>query len=532
MLRFALLVEGRYLAPWHLTCLERLASSAKLTALVLTPPDPYEPAGWRFLRRRLGGAIVEPTIDVAARFQDIPQFRTESPDIALLDTIDFALAFGRRSVATRLAPVPRYGVWYFQHEITAEALPFFREVTEGEDVTYAALAAVVAPDTGANVLEQGWFRTEKRSYAQELQHVLSSIAEWPARTCNRIAVGCDKRSAGLTQVTVMRPRAHQRPRFLRYGARVAGRRFDFALERVFRHPQWNIGILHTPAGELLRPNAYADRDIEWYPLSGRDRFLADPFGLERDGRLNVFCEEFSYRSSLGHIATLDWSASGQPTKEAIRLPVHASYPCLIEHDGKTYCVPETSRAGEVALFEALQFPTHWRKVGALIEGFTGVDPTVFRHEGRWWLMCTERGRDEDAALHIWYAADLLGPWMPHARNPVKTDVRSARPGGPPFRHEGSLYRAAQDCSKYYGWRVAIQRLNVLTPFEFDEETVAILQASEDSPFPLGRHTFAPVGGSVLVDGHRRVFAWPAFRAFVKIAARDLSARFARHGAAR
>jgi hypothetical protein len=533
LVQFALLVEGRRLAPWHLTCLDRLASSAKLAAVVLAPADHRTPDRSRFLRQRLGATIVERNVDVVARFAAVPHVTIDSSDAALLETLDFALAVGRHSVDALPARGPRHGIWCFEHELAGEDLPFFREVTDGEDVTYDALIAFGAPTRDPTILEQGWFRTEKRSYAQELHHVLTSIADWPARACRRIAAqSASEPIARAPARSATGPATSNTAGLVRYGTRVAARRINFAIERVFRHPQWNVGIVHKPVSALLGSKEVSDGDIDWFPLAGRERFLADPFGVKRDGHLHVFCEEFSYQSSRGHIAALDWPEHAQAAQEALHLPVHASYPCLIEHDGKTYCVPETSHANEVALFEAKQFPTRWDKVAVLIDQFAGVDPTVFRHEGRWWLMCTEGGRDVDAALHVWHAPDLFGPWTPHTRNPVKTDVRSARPGGPPFFHEGSLYRAAQDCSKYYGWRVVIQRLNVLTPFEFDEETVAILQPSAKSPYPLGRHTFAPVGDAVLVDGHRRVFAWPAFRAFVRIVARDLSARLRPRAATR
>jgi hypothetical protein len=96
-----------------------------------------------------------------------------------------------------------------------------------------------------------------------------------------------------------------------------------------------------------------------------------------------------------------------------------SYPFLVEDAGEIYCIPETCGADEVALFRAVEFPRKWSKVAVLVEHFGGVDPTVFRHGGRWWLTCTERGRDADVKLWVWYASDLLGPWTPHARNPSK-----------------------------------------------------------------------------------------------------------------
>ena len=301
------------------------------------------------------------------------------------------------------------------------------------------------------------------------------------------------------------------------------RRLDLAWKRLFRHSQWNIGILPFPAGSLVRPGAYSDAAIEWFPLDNRKRFLADPFGLMRDGKVHVLCEDFVYRSGKGSICSITYSDhrfTNEP-ESAIDLPVHMSYPFLVEADGEIYCIPETSRADEVALYQAVEFPRKWRKATLLLEHFGGLDPTVFRHDGRWWLMCTKKGSGADSRLWIWHASGLRGPWMPHARNPVKTDVCSARPGGAPFVHEGVLYRPAQDCSRTYGGRIVIQRVTALTPTEFAEEPVTAIEASPESPFPLGRHTLTPVGDMVLIDGHREVFIWDSLRYFLKIWARDL-----------
>jgi hypothetical protein len=478
-LRFALLFEGHSLERWHLRCLELLEECAD---------------------RADGGEV---------------------------GNLDFVLKLGRGPVQPEMARAARHGVWFFQHETAADEWPFYREVYEGQDVTHCALLAA-GTSHGDVVLEQGWFRTQKRSYSANRDRVLASIAAWPARACGRLLHGAATRAVRppIPSASADRPR---RPSLLRLGIRVAGRRLSFAWERLFRHPQWNIGVLPVSVETLLRPGAYSDASIEWFPLTDRRRFLADPFGIVRAGKLHVLYEDFEYRSEKGDIRALEHSERGftrQP-EPAISLPVHMSYPFLLEDQGETYCVPETGRAGEIALYRAVEFPGRWTKVAVLVGGFAGVDPTVFRHEGRWWLMCTEMGRDEDAALWIWHAADLRGPWIPHARNPVKTDVRGSRPGGVPFVHDGGLYRPAQDCSRAYGWRIVIQRVTALTPSEFAEEPAAVLEPSPDSPYPLGRHTLASAGDVVLIDGHRAVFVWPAFRSFLRIWGRDLAHRLRR-----
>jgi hypothetical protein len=153
-----------------------------------------------------------------------------------------------------------------------------------------------------------------------------------------------------------------------------------------------------------------------------------------------------------------------------------------------------------------------------------LDATVFPHGGRWWLLSTRSGPLEDVELWAWHAPELMGPWVAHARNPVKTDICGARPAGRPFVHDGALYRPAQDGSRTYGGRITLRRVTQLTPTEFAEQPVTVLEASPEGPFPVGPHTLTPIGDAVLVDGRRTVFAPDALRAFLRIWAADLADR--------
>jgi hypothetical protein len=532
-MRFALLFNGGSLERWHLRCLDALEECDELAGVILAADGPGSPAKatgsalMRLYGRPVGS---RGAVDVTKRLGQVRRLYGEGQHKPIEpQEFDFVLKLGRGPIPMGIELATRHGVWCFQHEAEENPLPFFREVYDAEDVTEAALLALRGRGGDAVILEQGCFRTEKRSYIENRDHALDSIAEWPARVCRRLArEGGDSALRSARAVRFDR-RPNRRPQLLRFWARLARRHLGFASERLFRHPQWNIGVLRVPVEALLRPGAYLDGSIEWFPLDDREKFLADPFGVVRDGTIHVLCEYFAYRCGKGHICTLDYTDHGftKRLENAIKLPGHMSYPFLVEDKGEIYCIPETCYANEVALFRAVEFPRKWSKVAVLVEHFGGVDPTVFRHDGRWWLMCTGKGRGADVKLWVWHAFDLLGPWTAHVRNPVKTDVRTARPGGVPFVHEGVLYRPAQDCSKGYGWRIVIQRVTSLTPSEFIEEPVTVLEASADSPFPLGRHTLTPVGEVVLIDGHRAVFVWQAFRSFLGIWARDLSSRIAR-----
>ncbi|MCP3683112.1 MAG: hypothetical protein GY861_10515 [bacterium] len=236
--------------------------------------------------------------------------------------------------------------------------------------------------------------------------------------------------------------------------------------------------------------------------------MADPFGIVKDSQVIVLCEDFDYRSQRGSISSLqlDGTNSWSEPKRSLDLSFHMSYPYLIKHQEEIYCIPETIAIREICLYKAQKLPDQWVKVGTLIENIEGVDTTIFQYDGLWWLMCTDEEQDPELNLFIWYAPDLLGPWKPHAVNPVKTDIRSSRPAGTPFMQNGNLYRPTQDCSRIYGGRIIINRVTCLTPVKFEEEQAAVVEPWSDSSFPDGLHTLSSVGNYTLIDGRHHMFA--------------------------
>lgn len=71
-------------------------------------------------------------------------------------------------------------------------------------------------------------------------------------------------------------------------------------------------------------------------------------------------------------------------------------------------------------------------------------------------------------LEIYYSPTPLGPWKPHAANPILNGDPSggARPGGRPIVHQQVLYRFAQDCQGAYGKDLQTYRVDVLNATHF------------------------------------------------------------------
>lgn len=277
--------------------------------------------------------------------------------------------------------------------------------------------------------------------------------------------------------------------------------------RLARAEIWNIGIVDAPIAAFLAPGARPP--VRWLSEGPRATYVADPFPFEVNGAAVILAEGFDERVGKGYIAALDPEGRQAP-RTVITSPYHMSYPYPIHHNGRTYCIPETGTARAVRLYEAVAFPHAWEHRADLIAGFAALDATVFTYEGRWWLLCSEQDGTRGETLHAWHAPDLLGPWTPHAANPVKRDVGSARPAGTPFVHDGQLYRPSQDSTSTYGGAVKINRVIALTPTTFAEEAVVTVAPYADSPYPDGLHTLSAWGERTLIDAKRWAFVPAAF----------------------
>ena len=221
----------------------------------------------------------------------------------------------------------------------------------------------------------------------------------------------------------------------------------------------------------------------------------------------ILAEYMKQVQDKGEIVALcwPWRAEDRPQPMGLAAPGHRSYPFLVETEGQIFCVPESRDTGEIPLYRAFQFPSSWEKVAVIATGLEAVDASVAWYAGRWWAFAGVVDDQDTVALHAFFADAITGPWTAHAGNPLKMDVRSTRPGGTPFIHEGQLYRPAQDCRRLYGEAVVINRVTALTQSTFAEEPVARIEAGRGWKYNIGVHTLSLLGDMTLIDAQRQVF---------------------------
>lgn len=266
---------------------------------------------------------------------------------------------------------------------------------------------------------------------------------------------------------------------------------------------WRAGFIRRGLQSVVDTAGITAGEVTWLPACAPFHFVADPFAIERDGMVTVFVEAFDYRVRRGEIHFYQYDAGDTLIRRGIALaePFHLSYPSLIEENGELYMLPEGYKSGALTLYRCTRFPDRWEPVQRLGES-AAIDATVVRYGDRWWMFHALAGPSDRAMreLHVAWSFSLLGPWTPHASNPVRSGFEASRPGGTAFEHEGRLHLPVQDCTASYGAAINLLRIDTLTPDDFAATVVrrfgpdGVLEGFDD-----GLHTLSGLGGVTCVD---------------------------------
>ncbi len=400
--------------------------------------------------------------------------------------LDAVLDFGPEACGQPAAA--RLGVWRYQHGRPSSGPNCLWEFMQGQPSFEVVLSAALG---GRRVvLERGLLRT-RLDYGATLADALRHPIDWVARACRR------ELDPGRLEPYSASPKVEAR---MSWRAAAHGWRNHLrdALEDAFWYDRWHVGVREgglDHLGALAEPAGF-----RWLPAPAGG-YWADPFLDPVGGEL--LAEEFEYRPSRGRIVRLPLT-SAAPARTVIQAAHHLSYPYTFEWDGQAYCLPESAAARQCRLFR-LEPSGEAIPDRVLLEGVAVVDPTLFRHEGLWWLFFADKDVDPSLKLFAWYAEGLDGPWRPHRLNPLKCDAGSARPAGKPFTWQGQLHRPAQDCSRTYGGAVVIHAVHCLTPDRFEEHAMLRVEPAADWPYADGIHHLVVEDGRVLIDAKRREF---------------------------
>lgn len=310
-----------------------------------------------------------------------------------------------------------------------------------------------------------------------------------ARIGMLVARACEQRGPGRGPSEPPRPPAPFSATLLVRSALrlLAGRAASRLRRSPVRRDHWNVGLRWREAEPDL--SRFDLGDYAPLPIDATV-FYADPFVIEEAGRHFLFAEALAYATGKGVIACAEVTRDGpvMPLRTVLERPYHLSYPYVVRREGAIFLIPEASSSRGLEIYRAQAFPDHWVLDRRLFEGLALVDPTLFEHDGRLWLFAgaTGEGGSSWDELFAWHAPALAGPWTPHRLNPIKSDCRSARPGGRPVRVGGKLLRPAQRCERRYGESLVWLEVTELTPDAFEEVEVARWESAD--PQVTGLHS--------------------------------------------
>ena len=523
-LRIGLFADSPLQPRWVVEGFAKVAASdfAEVVAVVedsATPQAPWLLRAYSRVDSRLFGSQPDPSerIDLKTGVSNIRLLTLPDRDAgqavvaawrAELTRLRLDVAFALGDVDDRaLEGIAMYGTWRYcfgEDRGSLETVAGFREVTEAAPVTVSGLK-VRRGAVEERLVYESWSRTFPFSVARNRENFLRKTSEFAARALKELHRSGEawlERCPAIVGVPQGAAVGGPGTSEIVWGlSRLGGRIARRGLQKLLYVDQWflayRFGREERWPGDLRRFT---------HLMPPRDRYWADPFPVERGGRHFIFFEEFVFAAGKAHIAMVEVGRNGA-CSEPVRVlerNYHLSYPFLIEQGGELFMVPETQNNRTVELYRCIDFPDRWRLERVLLRGTLCADATFHREKGNWWMFVSigVEGAEAHDELHLFCADHLLGEWKPHHCNPVKSDVRCARPAGQLYWRDGILYRPAQIGAPLYGSGVSINRVLHLSPQAYlEQEVERVLPLQSEGQ--LGIHTLNGAGDLTVIDGFMR-----------------------------
>jgi hypothetical protein len=434
---------------------------------------------------------------------DIDQIALYKPDIII--------RFGFNILKGEILSVARYGVWSYHHgdEQKYRGGPAgFWEIINKDPVTGVILQKLTEELDAGVVLKKGFFKTEFKSYSDQFDDLFRQSVSWLKEACVELNIkGEDFINRKPSESTAPIYKFPTNSYMLRLFGVVLIEKIKFHYRELFLPEKWNIGILKQSIEDLvINPS---NSSVGWISAEKRGIYNADPFGFSAFGRNYILYEDFDYKNNKGKISAIP--IEGGEKEVLLETDYHLSYPYVFEHEGETFMIPESFQANKLILYKYNKSNGKWEDYCVLLEQMQVIDPSLIHHNEKWWLFCTLADKNPNTNLFLFYSDKLEGPYISHALNPVKTDIRSARPAGSIFFHDNDIIRPGQDCSETYGGAVVFNKICTINPFDYKEQEIGRLNPEAEGKYKYGLHTISRLNGFTLVDGKTYEFSSSNFK---------------------
>lgn len=422
--------------------------------------------------------------------------------------LDFILRFGFDIIRGDILYAAKYGIWSFHHDDEMKyrgGPPGFWEWMHDDPRNGIILQRLTASLDKGYILNKRWYPSILHSYKAHLDQLLWESVDMPLQVCREIQhTGALQEQLSESKAALYRPPVNLK--MLVYWIRCVTRRLRFHLHDLFRQEDWNVGYVEVPLKEFLDSPEAQVEEITWFKKRRRSVYNADPFVITTEKDTYIFFECYSYRTGKGRIEVVRKSKKYKKPKVVLEEPFHLSYPFVFEHDGVVYCMPESHVVNRINLYRFNEDKLALEQDCVLMEHVQAIDPTLAFHEGKWNLFFTQKNQPS-VKLYRYVADDLRGPYLPHFSNPIKVDCADARMAGAFFNWKGQLIRPAQECVRYYGTAVCLNRVDVFDDHRFEETQIDKIEPVKHSKFKKGLHTINGNETVTVVDGKRWLFTF-------------------------
>jgi hypothetical protein len=533
-IRFGIMCNGFHFPAWQIETIKKLLAErdVKLELLIFDNSKKEEPSPtpvsnnpslfWRFYKKYYVNKKSKAfkIQDCSALLNGIPSINcqtSKSENIEIFDEtdiekiqnrqLDFILKFGFGNFGGKILEAAKHGIWVFQHGDVSKydgKISCFWEIYNEDLVTGAALKRLTNLSDQEIILKEGFLKTDL-FYPKNIDRIHFESTGWPLQLCvdirNKQFDNLSSLSKKKNKKAFFAPSDLELIIFFFIQAKIF---FKKAYKTLFITDYWNVGVAKAPIQAFLDPQNLPE--VKWFPNLPKNKFIADPFGIFYKDELHIIYEDFLFQERIGTTAALQFKNDEfKDNGIVIKEDFHMSYPFVFEKDGDHYCIPETYQANQVRLYKAIEFSKKWKLDRVLIENYAGVDNTLVAHEGLWWLFSTDKKSGAHHNLNIFYSDDIFEGWKRHPKNPVKTDIRAARPAGTIFEYNGEKYRPSMDYSEKVEGRIVINKILKLTKTDFKEEKSCTINPYTNTYFSDKIHTLSETGSFTIIDGAKELF---------------------------
>ncbi|HBC78668.1 MAG TPA: hypothetical protein DEO60_03170 [Bacteroidales bacterium] len=443
------------------------------------------------------------------------EFGNEKIDEIRRFNLDIILKLGFGHLKGNILEIPEYGVWAFSMDrmgIGNDGISGYYEVVQRNPVTISDLLILNKDGINHEVISRAYESTCTYSIELNRDKLFRRARFFPIR----VIIGIHQHGKGYLESLKRKYKYYDRSDIVKQsipGFKSSVKYFGIAsvtlvqksLKKIFYSDPFSWILLFN----LDKTQGFPDYSFDEFKkiMPSKDKFWADPFVVNKNGKNYVFVEEFIYKKNKGHISVLELGEKGtlEKVNRVLEEPYHMSYPFIFESDGDYYMIPETSENKSIELYKCKEFPHNWIHLKSIMNNLNAVDSTLFRYKGKWWLFTVIDDKDSSLngspELFLFYTDDILSDnWTSHCCNPVVSDIRTARPAGKMFIDRGKIYRPSQDCSERYGQAFNINEVLVLSENEYEEIIVKKVEPYWDRTLK-GAHTFNKDGDMTIIDAY-------------------------------